>query len=154
MKKFLLAALLLASPAVAQQIAPDVVDGCVYNSSLPTLVAGQHAQVQCDNSGRLLLNLSGGSTGGAGAGTPANPLSVASALSAPVALTPSDSVTFTAPKIGVHIDVTVPGYIKVGWANGATATVYFPAIGPYDRAWLINQIFVTGTTATFAAIGQ
>ena len=58
MKKFLLAALLLASPAAAQQVAPDAINGCVYNSALPALAAGQHAQVQCDSSGRLIVGSS------------------------------------------------------------------------------------------------
>lgn len=72
MKKFLLAALLLASPAAAQQIAPDVIDGCVYSSVLPTLTTGQHAQVQCDSSGHLLisgsLSVGGTAQGAASAG--------------------------------------------------------------------------------------
>ena len=133
------------SPVLAQQVfnPRDSSIVCGYNSSLPVLASGTYGLVQCNNNGALFITNSATS-----------PLSVASALSAPVALTPSDSVTFTALKTGVHIDVTVPGNVKIGWPNGTTATVYFAAIGPYDRAWLINQIFVTGTTATFTAIGQ
>jgi hypothetical protein len=100
------------------------------------LVAGAaHSQV---------IGVGGGSSSAA-------PVSVATLVAAPVAVTPSDSVTFTPGTKGMKFTVTVPGNIKFGFPNGVTWTDSFPAAGVYQYPWGANQIFVTGTTATFSA---
>ncbi len=48
-------ALLGITVAVAQQKSPDAVNGCVYNSSPPTLTDKQTTPFQCDSAGRLLV---------------------------------------------------------------------------------------------------
>jgi hypothetical protein len=77
-------------------------------------------------------------------------VTVVDTASAPVAITPHNTTTFT-PGNRVIIEVTVPGNIKVGWPNGVTGTHSFPSAGTYQYNWAINQIFVTGSTATFTA---
>jgi hypothetical protein len=69
---------------------------------------------------------------------------------APVAITPHDTNTFT-PGNHVIIEVSAVGNIKFGWPNGVTMTMSFPLTGTYQRDWAVNQIFVTGSTATFTA---
>lgn len=80
-----------------------------------------------------------------------NPLSVATLVAAPVAITQSDSATFTPGTYGIKITVTAPGSIKFGFPNGVTWTDSFPVAGVYQYPWGANQIFVTGSTATFSA---
>lgn len=72
MKRWLLALFffLTASVAFAAQQTPAAVNGCIYNSSLPTLVAGQSVVFSCGPSGELII-----------ATNPANPLSVAGGAS-------------------------------------------------------------------------
>jgi hypothetical protein len=70
----------------------------------------------------------------------------------PVLITPSDSVTFTPGKFGTRYLIVNPGNIKVGWSNGQTAILWFSTYSPYYQITDgVNQIFVTGTTATFSA---
>jgi hypothetical protein len=78
------------------------------------------------------------------------PVPTIDTASAPVAITPHDVTTFT-PSNHVIIEVSSPGNIKFGWPNGVTMTMSFPLTGTYQRDWAINQIFVTGSTATFSA---
>ena len=40
---------------VAQQTVPAQIDGCIYNSSLPTLSNGQASLWQCDVNGKVLV---------------------------------------------------------------------------------------------------
>lgn len=48
---------IMATAAVAQLVqSPSQINGCVYNSSPPTLSNLQQSQFQCDSSGKLLLH--------------------------------------------------------------------------------------------------
>lgn len=69
----------------------------------------------------------------------------------PVSITPSDSVTFAPSPIGIRIIVTAAGNVKIGFANGVTMTLVLPTTGVYQFPDAANQVFVTGTTATFTA---
>lgn len=62
------------------------------------------------------------------------------------AITASDTVTFTAGRM-VAINCTVAGNSKFGFADGTTITVPV-AVGLTIFPWAVNQVFVTGTTAT------
>ncbi len=81
---------------------------------------------------------------------PSNTFVSVDVTSAPVAITPHDVTTFT-PGNRVIIEVSVAGNIKVGWPNGVTSTHSFPTPGTYQYNWAINQVFVTGSTATFTS---
>ena len=67
------------------------------------------------------------------------------------ALTPSDTVTFSPGAAGVQFNVSAAGNIKVGFPDGSNAIYPFNSAGLYQYNWSINQIFVTGSTATFTA---
>ena len=57
----------LALPALAQPVSPPpgtVALVCAYNSSIPLPVTGQFFYVQCDSSGNLITNSTGGGTPG------------------------------------------------------------------------------------------
>jgi len=44
--------------ATAQQTSPNVIPGCIYNSSPPTLTNGQSTVLQCDVNGKLKVTTS------------------------------------------------------------------------------------------------
>ena len=73
-----------------------------------------------------------------------------SSVSNPSAITPSDTQTFS-PGAGFVLNVTVPGVVKVGFANGFSEVIQIGAPGLFTYPWSINQIFVTGTSAVFSA---
>jgi hypothetical protein len=68
-------------------------------------------------------------------------------VSAPVAIVPSDVTTVTPGDLGTTFVISTVGNVKVGFANGVTWTIPFPATGVFIINISINQIFVTGTTA-------
>ncbi|QGM46729.1 hypothetical protein [Methylocystis heyeri] len=88
------------------------------------------------------------------AGTAVAPLSVTPVSGIPSLITPSDSVTFPPPKYGIALDVSATGAIKLGWPNGYTRTIILNATGPWTFDDGVNQIFVTGSTATFVATAR
>lgn len=72
-------------------------------------------------------------------------------FTAPTAATPSDSTTFTPGTKGTGFNVTATGNIKLGFANGANITVAVAEPGWTQFPFAANQVFVTGSTATFTA---
>jgi hypothetical protein len=72
MRAFILGFLLacgLAGAAPAQTQTPAAVNGCIYYSSLPTLVNGQRNSFLCDVNGKLLTTSSGGGGSPGGSNT-------------------------------------------------------------------------------------
>jgi hypothetical protein len=60
----------LALPVVAQnQTQPNAVNGCIYNSTLPTLSNLQRGVFQCDNRARMMVSGIGDPTDAAWNGT-------------------------------------------------------------------------------------
>ena len=82
---------------------------------------------------------------------PAHPLPAAdansAAITAPGAVTPSDSAAFTAPRLGLTLLVTVAGNVAMAFGNGATIVVPVLA-GVNVLPFAPVQIKATGTTAT------
>jgi ethanolamine utilization microcompartment shell protein EutS len=62
------------------------------------------------------------------------------------AITPSNTLLVT-PGKAFMINCTVAGDVKVGFVDGSTLTITV-AIGTLILPWAVQQVFVTGTTAT------
>jgi hypothetical protein len=71
---------------------------------------------------------------------------VAGPMTAAAPVTASDSVPVT-PGLQLLINCTAAGNVKLGFANGSSVTIPVP-IGLTSLPWAVNQVFVTGTTAT------
>ena len=69
------------------------------------------------------------------------------AIAAPGAVTPSDSATFAAPRLGLTLLVSVAGNVALAFGNGATMVVPVLA-GVNVLPFAPVQIKATGTTAT------
>ena len=82
---------------------------------------------------------------------PTHPLPAAdansAAIAAPSPVTPSDSATFTAPRLGLTLLVTVAGNVAMAFGNG-TAIVVPVLAGVNVLPFAPVQIRATGTTAT------
>ena len=126
----------------------------------PALTAGNGFVDANDNAfdGNAIMCPTGATLGGklvvAPCGGPTNPLSVAGVVNGLTAITPSDSGTFTNSNKCVQFVVTTTGDIKVGFpspSSVASVTYPFNTAGIYQYNWGINQVFVTGSTATFTA---
>lgn len=82
---------------------------------------------------------------------PAHPLPAADANSAAIAaltqVTPSDSATFAAPRLGLTLIVTVAGNVAMAFGNGAAFAVPVVA-GLNVLPFAPVQIKATGTTVT------
>lgn len=63
-----------------------------------------------------------------------------------VTITASDTVTVQGANEFV-VTATVAGNVKVGLSGGGSLTVAVP-VGTSRFEWEVNQVFVTGTTAT------
>jgi ethanolamine utilization microcompartment shell protein EutS len=66
----------------------------------------------------------------------------------------SNTVTVT-PGVTFIINCTIAGTVKVGFPDGSTLTITV-AVGTLILPWAVNQVFVTGTsaTATYANLSQ
>lgn len=71
------------------------------------------------------------------------------AVAVPAIVTPSDSATFTAPRLGLTVLVTVSGNVAISFANGVSMTLPLTA-GINLLPFAPVQIKATGTTATAA----
>ena len=93
----------------AQQVTgptgPQVTLVCAYNSSPPTITAGNLALVQCDSSGNIITS---GGGGGGGAVTVANGADVAQGNTADAAYTGSGTSTIIAALKGLYAAATSP----------------------------------------------
>jgi hypothetical protein len=69
-----------------------------------------------------------------------------SITSASAALTASNSATFTVGRY-LAIVCTVAGNVKIGFTGGSSITIPV-VVGLTLLPWAVNQIYVTGTTAT------
>ena len=69
------------------------------------------------------------------------------AISALIPVTPSDTATFAAPRLGLTLLVTAAGYVALSFANGTTLVVPVAA-GLNVLPFAPTQIKATGTTAT------
>ena len=82
---------------------------------------------------------------------PVHPLPAAdansAAISAPTVVSPSDSATFAAPRLGLTLLVTVAGNVAMAFGNGAALVVPVVA-GLNVLPFAPVQIKATGTTAT------
>ena len=82
---------------------------------------------------------------------PAHPLPAAdansAAIAAPTVVSPSDSATFAAPRLGLTLIVTVAGNVALAFGNGVSFVVSVVA-GLNVLPFAPVQIKATGTTAT------
>lgn len=141
--------------AAGTAAANSILNGCVYNTSLPTLTNGQQAAAQCDSSGRPLVTVSG--AGDASAANQTVVQAVIGAATAPTKMAVAGGVYNSTPLTVTNgqsaaLQLDANGYQKVnvaagnGAAQGAAIAGQTPSTIAAQTLTAVPTAYTTATT--------